>query len=437
MQEKVKAAIAKYNMLSAGDRVCTALSGGADSVALLLVLHGLSAELGITLCAVHINHMLRDEESDRDENFCRCLCKRLDIPLTVYREDAAAFSRALGVSVETGARELRYKLFDTVNVDRIATAHNLNDNAETVLFRLARGTGLKGLTGIPPVRGRVIRPLIECTREEIEAYLAAKGQDFVTDSTNLSDDYTRNRIRHRIMPEMAQVHSAFPRCITETTISLAEDEDYLQEQARVSENGDLRQLHPAVRKRVIINLLKDNGIEVSAAAVSAVDGILLSGGGKVGLGRDTFAISRDGRLKITAAENDELPEIMPQNITKCGKYHFYGDKFVIISKLNGEIVNANGNVNKKLTTMYADYDKIQGVAVLRNRRRSDKLKPAGQAHTRELRKLLQERLPPGERAVSAVIEDESGIVWAEHAGFADRVKADENTENYLVIEITT
>ena len=262
MISTVKLTIQKHNMLLAGDSVCVALSGGADSVALLLALYELSAELDFSLSAVHVNHLLRGDESYRDENFCRDLCSRLDVPLQIFREDAAAFSHSLGVSVETGARELRYKIFDSLDCDRIATAHNLNDNAETLIFRFARGTGLHGLSGIPAVRGKIIRPLIECSRDEIEAFLTEKGQAFVTDSTNLSDNYARNKIRHRIIPEMSAVHGSFPACVTRMVQSFAEDEDFLTAEAEKCEKESLFTLHPAIRKRVIINQLKTHNLKV-------------------------------------------------------------------------------------------------------------------------------------------------------------------------------
>ena len=165
MLKKTRNTIINHNMISAGDSVCVALSGGADSVALLLVLNELSSEFDFSLSAVHINHLLRGAESDRDEDFCRNLCGELNIPLQVFREDAAAFSQALGESVETGARKLRYGIFSRLDFDKIATAHNLNDNAETLLFRIALGTGLHGLAGIPAIRDNIIPPLIECTRD--------------------------------------------------------------------------------------------------------------------------------------------------------------------------------------------------------------------------------------------------------------------------------
>lgn len=433
MKAKAETAITQYNMISAGETVCAALSGGADSVALLLVLKELSSELGFTLTAVHVNHLLRGEESDRDERFCRDLCTHFEIPLTVFRKDAAAFSHSLGTSVETGARELRYQLFGTLKADKIATAHNLNDNAETVLFRMARGTGLRGLCGIPPVRDKIIRPLLFCTRAEIEEYLKNRGQSFVTDSTNLSDDFARNRIRLKIMPEMEKVHDGFPNCITQMTLSLSEDEDFLTQTALKCEKDDLRTLHPSIRKRVIINLLKTHKLKISAEKINEIESAALSPGGKINVENSFFAVCKNGKVRIVKDDNEAVPK--PQIIRIFGEYSFSRDKTVIILKQSDENVNSSSNVNKKLTFYSADYDKIQGDVVLRNRLRGDKTKPVGAAHTKELRKILQEKLPEEKRKISAVLEDKNGIIWAEHAGVDERVKTDENTVNYLIIGI--
>ena len=433
MLEKTRNTIIKYNMISAGDSVCVALSGGADSVALLLVLYGLSSELDFFLSAVHINHLLRGEESDRDEQFCRNLCARLDVPLQIFREDAAAFSQSIGESVETGARKLRYRIFGSLNVSKIATAHNLNDNAETLLFRLARGTGLHGLSGIPAVRGNIVRPLIECRRDEIETYLDEMGQAFVTDSTNLSDTYARNRIRHHIIPEMQAVHGAFPECVTRMTESFAEDEDFLTSEAKRCENQNLTPLHPAIRKRVIINLMKTHNLKVSAEKIKEIEDALLLRKSRVLLENGFFAAFDKGVMRIYKEQPSDTPETV---ITMPNKeYSFNSDRIVKISVQTDEIATAEDIVNKKSTIYYADYDTIQGDIVLRNRLRNDVIKPVNSVHTKDLRKILQEKIPPEKRKISAVLEDENGIIWAEHAGIADRVKICENTENYLRIEI--
>ena len=430
MLKKIKSAIEKYAMIKNGETVCCALSGGADSVALLISLSELSGEMGFTLTAVHINHLLRGEESFRDENFCRNLCEKMDVPLTVFQRDAAAFSHSLGMSVETGAREMRYEIFAELPADKICTAHNLDDNAETLIFRMARGTGLKGLTGIPPVREKIIRPLLFCTRKEIERFLAERGQDFVTDSTNLTDDYTRNKIRHRIIPAMSEICGGFPNNVENLTVSLSEDEDFLASTALNHKNDDLRTLHPAVRKRVIILHLKEQGLAVSNQQVEAVENII--GGGKITFGNVVLQV-RDGRIYFTEKEAKE--EIPSQNIENEGEYAFSSDKIVIISKAKSEKMNKAQIINKNSTTDLLDYDKIKGSIVLRNRLRADKIKTVGGKHTKELRKLLQEKLPIWEREKSAVVADELGVVWSEHFGIADRVKPDNNSENLLKIEI--
>ena len=433
MIEKVKLTITKHNMLSAGDSVCAALSGGADSVALLLVLLELSSELKFSLSAVHVNHLLRGNESDRDEQFCRDLCAQLDVPLQVFREDASAFSQTLGVSVETGARELRYKIFSRLNTDKIATAHNLNDNAETLLFRLARGTGLHGLSGIPPIRDNIIRPLIECGRDEIETYLTEKNQPFVTDSTNLSDDYARNKIRHRVIPELSAVHGAFPECVTRMTQSFAEDEDFLTTEAKKCEKESLFLLHPAIRKRVIINQLKSHNLKVCTEKIGEIESALLLHKSRVMLENGFFAAFDKGVMRIYRENKTDIPEAVV--IETDREYLFNGDRIVKISVESGENLCLNHNVNKNSTICYADYDTIQGDIVLRNRLRNDTIKPVNSVHTKDLRKLLQEKLPPEKRRISAVLEDENGIIWAEYAGLSQSAAPNDKTENYLRIEI--
>ncbi len=433
MISTVKLTIQKHNMLHAGDSVCVALSGGADSVALLLVLYELSSELDFSLSAVHVNHLLRGDESNRDEQFCRDLCGKLNVPLQIFREDASAFSHFIGESVETGARELRYKIFSGLTCDKIATAHNLNDNAETLLFRLARGTGLHGLSGIPAVRGNIIRPLIECSRDEIEAYLAEKNQSFVTDSTNLSDDYARNRIRHHIVPEMQVVHGAFPSCVTRMVQSFAEDEDFLTAEAKRCENQSLFTLHPAIRKRIIINQLKSHNLKVCTEKIDEIESALLLNNSRVMLGNDFFAAFDKGVMRIYREQPSEIPEAVVTEPDR--EYPFNGDRIVKISVQSGEIALETDIVNKNSTICYADYDTIQGDIVLRNRLRNDVIKPVNSVHTKELRKILQQKLPTEKRKISAVLEDKNGIIWAEHAGIAHRVKPDEKTENYLRIEI--
>ena len=227
MLDTVKRTIFDYMMLETGENVLVALSGGADSAALLLSLR----ELGYPVRAFHLNHCLRGAESDRDEAFCRRLCEKLGVELTVERVDIAA---AAGDSaVEETARRIRYaRLEHAAHGAKIAVAHNADDNLETMLFHLVRGTGAKGLMGIPPVRGRIIRPLIEVERREIEAFLRERGQDFVTDSTNADTAYTRNRLRQEVVPVLRELNPQAAQAAARLSRQLRQDETCLQSYAQ-------------------------------------------------------------------------------------------------------------------------------------------------------------------------------------------------------------
>lgn len=185
----------RYELLEPGDTVYCAVSGGPDSMALLWGLYLLREQMGITLRAAHFNHNLRGAESDRDEAFVRDFCARYDIPLAVASKQVLPGDKGL----EAAAREARYGFFDTLP-GKLATAHTANDNAETVLLHLVRGTGLKGLGGIAPVRGRIIRPMLTVTRRQVRDFLAENYIPFVEDSSNETDAFLRNRLRHGVMP---------------------------------------------------------------------------------------------------------------------------------------------------------------------------------------------------------------------------------------------
>lgn len=210
MRNKALQAVEQYQMLPQGSRVTVALSGGADSVALLHFLCSLQKERMLGLQACHINHLLRAEESERDEAFVRKLCEDWRVPLKVYRENVAAGAKNAGESVELFGRRVRYqRLFQAADGGLVATAHTLSDRAETTFINLLRGTGLKGLCSIPPVQGKVIRPLIFCTREQIESYCQENEIRYVTDSTNFSADYTRNRVRQTVIPALQAIQPSF------------------------------------------------------------------------------------------------------------------------------------------------------------------------------------------------------------------------------------
>ena len=209
-EESVKRYMDSYDMLTAGGSVVVGLSGGADSVCLLLVLK----RLGYEVHALHVNHMIRGGEADRDESFVRELCEREGIELTVVRKDVPALAKELHMSEEEAGRHIRYEAFEELATQlggsgkavKIAVAHNKNDLAETVIYNMIRGSSLQGIAGIRPVRGRIIRPLLMTKRTEIENYLSSIDQEFITDSTNLKTDYTRNRIRLEVLPILEELN---------------------------------------------------------------------------------------------------------------------------------------------------------------------------------------------------------------------------------------
>ena len=222
MLDKLLFTLKQYRMVAPGDQVVCAVSGGADSVALLFALYLLREKLGICVSAVHFNHGLRGEESDRDEAFVEKLCHRLDVPLTVGRAAVKPGKKGL----EAAAREARYRFFSTLS-GKIATAHTADDNAETVLMHMVRGTGLKGLGGIAPIRGPFIRPMLGITRQEVLAFLEEYRLQYVTDSSNESDCFLRNRLRHHVMPLLKQENPRLCRNMSAMAQRLREDEEAL------------------------------------------------------------------------------------------------------------------------------------------------------------------------------------------------------------------
>ena len=257
--------IRKYSMLTAGSRVLCAVSGGADSMCLLHWLSELRETYQITLFAAHYEHGLRGEESLRDAEFTKAQCTDLGIPCVVEHGDVAAFAASQRIGIEDAARTMRYRFLeetaDKLGCERIATAHNLNDNAETVLMNLCRGAGTRGLAGIPPVRGRIIRPLLQTDRKEIEAYLDERGIDHIEDSSNYSDDYTRNRIRHQVIPLMEEENPSFLKSVGRMAELVREDDACLCREAEMflekHRNGNsiptkaLLSLDQAIAARVI------------------------------------------------------------------------------------------------------------------------------------------------------------------------------------------
>lgn len=266
ISEKIQRADRDFMLFDGCKKILIALSGGADSCCLLLSLRELCEKYGFSLCAMHVNHGIRGKEADRDEEFARNLCAKLNIPFYCEKADIPSLAKEQEISEELCARNLRYSLFEEYckkySFDAVAVAHNSCDNSETVLFNLVRGSSLKGLCGIPPKRplckgANIIRPLIYVTRDEIEEYLSIKGQDFVTDSTNLTSDYTRNFLRLEILPKLRQINPSLEEAFRRSSHLLSDDSIFLEKLAKDSETDDVSALcilDKCILSRVIRNM---------------------------------------------------------------------------------------------------------------------------------------------------------------------------------------
>ena len=286
MRDKVLAWMRAQDMTRLGDTVVCAVSGGADSVCMLHVLLSLRDTLGITVEAAHFNHHLRGAESDRDEAFVRQLCEALDVYLYTGGGDVQSRAARTHESIEEAARKLRYAFFCSLP-GLVATAHTQDDNLETVLLNLTRGTGLAGLCGIPPKRGGFIRPMLPCSRAEIEGYLEENGLSYVTDSSNLLPDVRRNRLRQRVIPLLKEENPSLGETAFRMCRILAQDDAYLQQQAVQALQASLlpdgvccsvlREYPDAVRTRAVRMLLSEvHAPKLSQTHIEAVDRLIFA-----------------------------------------------------------------------------------------------------------------------------------------------------------------
>ena len=275
MLNKLLTLIRRYNMLSAGDTVVCAVSGGADSMALLFAMYLLRDKLDITVQAAHFNHNLRGAESDGDEGFVREFCGRYDIELFVGSGEVRAGKKGL----EAAARDARYAFLSQLK-GKIATAHTANDNAETVLMHLTRGTGLKGLGAIAPVRSNLIRPMLSVTRQDVLTFLEEYHIGYREDSSNAGDAFLRNRLRHRVMPLLEEENPQLAQNLSAMALRLRQDEEFLDALSVVEyplQVQELKAMHIARRSRVLERFLKDSGVkEPEAEHIALADALVFS-----------------------------------------------------------------------------------------------------------------------------------------------------------------
>ncbi|MFZ2539508.1 MAG: tRNA lysidine(34) synthetase TilS [Oscillospiraceae bacterium] len=440
---QIDKAINDFDMLKNSGKIIVGLSGGADSVTLI---HYLKYCLNREVVACHINHNLRGEESLRDMQFVVEFCKTHDIPLFIKDTDVKGYSAKNSVTIEEAGRAIRYDFFGETllsqKADYIATAHTLSDNAETVLLNLTRGTGLGGLCGIPPVRGMIIRPLIYCTRQDIENYCEKNNLEYVVDSTNKDSNYSRNNIRNNVIPVLKQINESFETAILRNVKILRNDQHCLQQIAKVvmDESKDVKGYqvdrilseHEAIRHRVISIILDENAIQKSADLILHIDGIIKATRGKINVSAGKYIEVKNNLLSVTVEE--DLIDYFEDELI-LGEYTSKANEKYKISKCEAKSIDFTKKFYKNLLYILLDYDKIKGTAVIRQRKQFDTIEFVNRVGTRTLKKLfIEQKLSGYEKSKVLVFSDEDGVIAVFSQGVSKRVAVDEKTKTVLLIE---
>lgn len=426
MRDTVESYIKKNQMIQEGDGIIAAVSGGADSVCLLHVLAKLREKYSLKLEAVHVHHGLRGEEADRDAEFTRALCGRLKVSCRILYARVKEYAKKHSLSEEEAGRILRYKLLEQEAESReqetgcpvkIAVAHHGDDSAETVLYNLFRGSGLQGMGGIRPVRGRIVRPLLCITREQILQYLDESGLEYCQDSTNQSWDYTRNRMRHRILPEIVkEINPKASRHILQAAEKIRQADEFLQASAAAWINGRISEESP---KRIPKELLQEPEIlqayvlrRILADAAGSekdlssrhVDALLDLLRGSVGRRADLpggiWAEREYTGLKI---EKSTAPESVPPG-------HETGIPLEI-TVFPREKSQENQEFPKNQYTKWFDYDKINGMLSVRRRRTGDYITLAGGGRKSVKAYMIDEKIPAARRDSIFLLAEGSHVLW--------------------------
>lgn len=441
MNNKVRASIERFGMLTEGANVVAAVSGGSDSMVLLNILNSLKDELNFNLCAAHVNHCLRGEDADRDERFVTEKCKEMNVPVHVLKVDVSAKAKESGEGFEECARRIRYEFFNSICDDAvIATAHNLSDRIETFIFNFARGSALRGLCSIPVKRDNIIRPLIGCTKTEILDYCEKNGIEYVTDATNADVAYSRNRIRHNVLTELSVINRSFEKCAERCISAVNEDEAFLSsladeyvENSRLASGFDADILANApspLKKRAIIKIAEEcAGVTPEQKFVEIICRLLEKQGKEQINGGVTVRV-RKGILDFP----EETAESGFSEIVD-GKA-FFANSVIETQIVNIKEINNLQNISKQGLEYFLDCDKIFGRLVVRSRQPGDKISLKSRGCTKTLKKLFNElETAPEKRNSVAVFADEKGVVLVEGAGCDSRAAVTKATEKVLVIRI--
>lgn len=425
--------------------VLVGFSGGADSVMLLCVLKKYAAEnLCPKICAVHVNHMIRGAEADRDEVFSREVCNALGVEFFAVRHDVPTMAKELSLGLEEAARETRYSIFNQIlqsrnDVSCIAVAHNATDNLETVIFNMLRGSGIRGVSGIPPVRDKIIRPLISSPKRDILAALSDAQIPFVTDSTNADTEYKRNYIRAEILPKLFSLIENPEAQVSRLSSNLRSDAAYIEGVAKSFLDGTsftpthngLKELHYSVFSRVVAYMAKKGGASsIEHSHITKIHELIHAGG--------DFSVSLPGGVSFISHHGVCAVRVPQENIELSYEYKLsIGENY--IPEIDAYIILSPKPIDDIYSKVYKisiqqsiDFDIIKGELYVRERRDGDSYTYGKM--TRKLKKLFNDKsIPPENRQYIPVICDNCGILWV--AGFGVRDGGAQNAQNKLYIAV--
>lgn len=451
LTKKVSGFMKQHQMASAGCQIIAGVSGGADSICLLLLLLELREVFGYEVSVVHVEHGIRGEAALRDAEFVRYFCRERGIECHICHCNVPEYAHAHRMSEEEAGRHLRYAAFRREKENnpgrevKIAVAHHLGDNAETMLFHLARGTGIRGLLAIAPVNGDIIRPLLCVGRAEIEAYLAQRGQDFCEDATNGLDVYSRNRIRHQALPVLHQVNSRAQEHMYETACQLREMDDYLEVQCqeaaqqclRKTETGQIEvkkepfvRQHPFIQREVLhrqIGMLAGSSKDFTRVHIESVAELFgRQNGRQVQLPHGIRAERVYEGIRIWQERNAGQKKSGTATGT-TGKKQF---TFRLIEVKSDQMLQ----ISKKKYTKCFDYDKIKNGFCVRNRQPGDYLVVDASGSRQKLKKyLVNEKIPAAERERLLLLADGCHIMWIVGYRISSYYKVDGHTRNILEV----
>ncbi len=448
MREKVRKTIAEYGMFPKGVKLIVGVSGGADSIALLHLLNSWKDAERWELIAVHVHHGLRGAEADRDQRFVEDFCADLGVPCFVYRYDVAAEAKRRGLGEEETGRLLRYAAFREAagETGRVAVAHHQKDQAETILMRLCRGTGLTGLVGMSPVREEICRPLLFCSREEIEDYCRAEHLLWQEDGTNWEQTYTRNKLRLRVLPVLEEINPKAVSHLAETAALLAVEEAYLEQQAAVwyetvrlpapagevhLDREAVKALHPAMKRRVLRKALGTFlQIDIAKPQIQALEELLEKPTGRT---RDFLeGISAENRYGVLVLSRKK--EISPEGF--CYALPWEGEIAIpeagIVLTLG--FCEKNVEISDDTYTKVFDYDKINHTLFCRTRQIGDFIRlRSGRKKIKDL--FIDEKIPREERDKAPLITMGQEVLWVPMLRVSAAYQPDEQTKRYVWMRI--